>query len=205
MNLQQIQAELNAPKNQHNSFGGYNYRSAEGIIAAAKPLLAQAGLTLILTDEVVNIGQSNYVKATATLWLDTPIEILSQAKNGERLSKFKVAEATGWAREAISKKGMDDAQITGSCSSYARKYALNGLFAIDDADQDPDSKDNREHESHAGQVEDKPWLNEISDSLRQWITSAYQNGRSADDIVSNIRKDKKVSKKMENEIRELCE
>ena len=108
-----IQQNLRAPKGQRNSFGNYNYRSCEDILTAVKPLLG--GCTLTLTDEVVNVGNRNYVIATATI-----------SKGSESVS------TKGWACESETKKGMDSAQITGACSSYARKYALNGLFAIDD-------------------------------------------------------------------------
>lgn len=121
-----IQSELNAPKNQVNSFGGFNYRSAEDILEAVKPLLKGEGCILLLSDEVVNIGERYYVKATATLQKDD-----------------KEISVTAYARESAEKKGMDSSQVTGSTSSYARKYALNGLFAIDDG-KDADSDNNRE-------------------------------------------------------------
>lgn len=120
--LIKIQSELKAPKGQFNSFGKYKYRSAEDILEAVKPLLAKNGCTLTLSDELVLIGERYYIKATATL------------KNGS------CAEAvTAYAREEAEKRGMDGSQITGTASSYARKYALNGLFCIDDAkDADTD-------------------------------------------------------------------
>lgn len=121
----QIQSELKAPKNQRNSFGNYNYRSCEDILEAVKPLLSKAGMYITLTDDVVAVGEFNYVKATATVTNGT----------GE-------ISVSALAREAATKKGMDDAQITGAASSYARKYALNGLFAIDDT-KDADTQDNR--------------------------------------------------------------
>jgi ERF superfamily len=120
--LLKIQQELKVPKNRTNTFGGYKYRSCEDIVDAVKPLAAQEGFYLILTDEVVEVGGRIYVKATAKL-LD---------------GKGTHYEACGYARESETKKGMDEAQITGSASSYARKYALNGLFAIDDV-ADPDA------------------------------------------------------------------
>lgn len=118
-----IQSELKAPKGQKNTFGNYNYRSCEDILEAVKPLLKKEGLSLTLSDEVENIGAHNYIKTTATL---------TEGENRMWVSAF--------AREAETKKGMDDAQITGAASSYARKYALNGLFAIDDT-KDADSQD----------------------------------------------------------------
>lgn len=112
--LSRIQKELKAPKNQRNNFGGYNYRSCEDILEAVKPLLNSCVLTV--SDEVVMLDKRFYVKATARL----------------ALSKDEFVENTAWAREPETKKGMDEAQITGATSSYARKYALNGLLAIDD-------------------------------------------------------------------------
>jgi hypothetical protein len=123
--LQQIQSELKAPKGQKNNFGNYSYRSAEDILSAVKPLLQQHEVSLIISDDIVGVEGRVYVQATATLWLDD--------KDCEPL-----ARSTGFAREALTKKGMDEAQITGSASSYARKYALNGLLCIDDT-KDPDA------------------------------------------------------------------
>lgn len=114
-----IQQQLNAPKNQYNKFGGYSYRSCEDILEGVKPLLD--GLTLTLDDEIVLIGNRYYVKATATL------------SDGE-----DAIAVTAYAREEEQQKGMVSAQLTGATSSYARKYALNGLFCIDDA-RDPDT------------------------------------------------------------------
>lgn len=126
--LLKIQQELKVPKNRTNSFGGYKYRSCEDIVEAAKPLCHAQGLALLLEDDVVEVGGRVYVKATAEL------------SDGD-----KIIKATGWAREAETKKGMDEAQITGSASSYARKYALNGLFAIDDvADADATNTHDKE-------------------------------------------------------------
>lgn len=117
-----IQAKLKAPKNLYNSFGKYKYRNAEGIMEAVKPLLAEHGCVLRMSDEVILIGERYYVKAHATI---------SNA-GGECIT------CCALAREDDTKKGMDGAQITGTASSYARKYALNGLFLIDDT-KDPDT------------------------------------------------------------------
>lgn len=125
MILQQIQQELKAPKGQFNKFGGYHYRSCEDIVEALKPILAKHGAAVVLSDDIVEIGGRVYVKATATL----------------KTEKDSIS-ATAYAREPAVKKGMDDSQITGAASSYARKYALNGLFGIDDT-KDADSMDNR--------------------------------------------------------------
>lgn len=113
--LLKIQNELKAPKNQKNTFGGYNYRSCEDIFEAVKPLLIEENLLLRVSDELVQIGDRYYVKATAIL------------TDGN-----ETIENTAYAREEENKKGMDGSQITGASSSYARKYALNGLFLIDD-------------------------------------------------------------------------
>ena len=119
------QAELKAPKNQYNSFGKYNYRSCEDILEAAKPINKKNGLVLLLTDKPVCIGQRYYIEATARLY-----DIESE----------QFIEATASARESDTKKGMDDSQVTGTASSYARKYALNGLYNIDDTkDADTDA------------------------------------------------------------------
>lgn len=114
--LIRIQNELKAPKGQYNSFGKYSYRSCEDILEAVKPLLSSYDCILTLSDEITLVGERYYVKATAVLMNDT----------GER------AEVSAYAREEADKKGMDGSQITGAASSYARKYALNGLFCIDD-------------------------------------------------------------------------
>jgi len=127
-----IQSDLKAPKGQTNSFGKYKYRSCEDILEALKPLLKEQGCTLTLTDEVVMIGTRFYVKATATISCGEKHD--SMTYPNESVSAF--------AREEEMKKGMDGAQITGASSSYARKYALNGLFCIDDT-KDADSMDNR--------------------------------------------------------------
>ena len=119
-----IQNELKAPKGQFNSFGRYKYRSCEDILEAVKPLLHKYSCSLNISDEVVMVGDRFYIKATATLRKDT----------GE-----VVSASAAYAREDETKKGMDGAQVTGAASSYARKYALNGLFCIDDTkDADTD-------------------------------------------------------------------
>jgi hypothetical protein len=119
-----IQNELKAPKGQYNSFGKYKYRSCEDILEAVKPLLKENKLIMNITDELVYIGERYYIKATA---------ILTDVENGEQFMNV------AYAREDESKKGMDGSQITGTASSYARKYALNGLFLIDDTkDADTD-------------------------------------------------------------------
>lgn len=130
--LAQIQSELKAPKGQRNTFGMYNYRSCEDILEAVKPLLTERGLVLLITDDIVQIGERYYVRATATIY-DAEGSFISNS---------------ALAREEAVKKGMDASQITGATSSYARKYALNGLFAIDDT-KDADA-------TNKGQDEPKP-------------------------------------------------
>lgn len=131
-----IQSELKAPKTQVNKFGGYKYRKAEDILEAVKPLLAKQKCTLIITDDIVLVGNRIYVKATATI------------KN----EKGEFETSTGWAREEETKKGMDASQITGASSSYARKYALNGLLAIDD-NQDSDTTNDGQHQAAQQQAQ----------------------------------------------------
>jgi len=127
--LTQVQCKLKAPKNQLNTFGKYKYRNCEDVLEAVKPLLAESGLTLIISDGLSLIGARYYLTATATLVnTDNPEETI---------------QATAMARESETKKGMDDSQITGTASSYARKYCLNGLFAIDDT-KDADTMDNNQ-------------------------------------------------------------
>ena len=122
--LIKVQSDLKAPKSKYNSFGKYNYRSLEDILEGAKPLLKKHGATLVIADSMEQVGDRYYLKATAT-FIDTD--------NGESVSNSALA------RESADKKGMDDSQITGTASSYARKYALNGLFLIDDTkDADTD-------------------------------------------------------------------
>ena len=122
--LSVIQVSLKAPKNQYNDFSKYHYRSCEDILNAVKPYLLEHGISLRITDRMVYLGQRYYIEATA---------ILSDGTD--------TISVTAFAREAETRKGMDDSQITGSASSYARKYALNGLFCIDDT-RDADRQDN---------------------------------------------------------------
>ncbi len=119
--LIKIQSDLKAPKGQYNDFGKYHYRSCEDILEAVKPLLKELNVSLTLSDEIVNVGDRYYIKAIATL-----------ANNESNIT------VTAYAREEESKKGMDSMQLTGATSSYARKYALNGLFAIDDTKDSDD-------------------------------------------------------------------
>ena len=135
-----VQNELKAPKDKHNTFGNYNYRSCEGILEAVKPLLKKYGLMLMVYDSIEKIGDRFYIKATAYL---------------EDTESERFLSCSGFAREDDSKKGMDAAQVTGSSSSYARKYALNGLFLIDDtkdADTDEFARQNAVQKREKKQV-----------------------------------------------------
>lgn len=138
--LLSIQTELKAPKSQYNKFGGYNYRNCEDILEALKPLLKQHNATVLLTDEIENIGDRFYVRANATF-----IDI----ENGAKIT------VSALAREELSKKGMDSSQVTGSTSSYARKYALNGLFCIDDT-KDADMLNNSKEYTATPKAQKQP-------------------------------------------------
>jgi hypothetical protein len=153
--LSKIQQNLKAPKGQFNSFGKYHYRNCEDILEAVKKHLGDCVLTL--SDEVVLVGNRVYVKATATI---------ADSENSLSVSAY--------AREADSKKGMDDSQLTGSTSSYARKYALNGLFAIDDT-KDADSQDNT-----AAQ--------QLTDIDKQWIAAIKADPKAAEQIKDDSYK-----------------
>lgn len=146
--LNAIQVELKAPKTQYNKFGGYSYRKAEDIQEAVKPLLKKYGCILTCSDELQLIGDRYYIRATANI-----VDI----ESGQGLATF------GWAREEEEKKGMDGSQITGAASSYARKYALNGLLCIDDT-QDSDTTNTGETPAPApkkakkGEVSRETWI-----------------------------------------------
>ena len=166
-----IQSELKAPKGQYNSFGKYNYRSCEDILEGVKPLLAKHGLVLTIQDSIDLIGDRFYVKATATI-----------TDGKEQLS------TSAYARESLDKKGMDASQVTGATSSYARKYALNGLLAIDDT-KDADTMDNSK----------KP-AQQTQETVYNWQTlkaRATQGGISEEELVHYVTETFKVSKPSE--------
>ena len=143
--LVEIQSKLKAPKDNYNSFGKYKYRSAESILESVKPLLKEYGCILTISDEIVMVGDRIYVKATATI----------SNEKGEYIT------TSAFAREAeVGKNGMDVSQVTGATSSYARKYALNGLFCIDDT-KDTDTEEYQAQKKKA----EKPKANEKSDTL----------------------------------------
>ena len=171
--LLKIQEELKVPKNQYNRFGKYNYRSCEDILTGLKPLLIQHGLFLKLSDQVVSVGNRIYVEATAMI------------SNGK-----ESVEVTALAREAETKKGMDDSQITGTASSYARKYALNGLFLIDDIkDTDTDEYWNQtgDQTSKKKSGADTSYL--ITEKqVRLVYTKAKEYGFSDEDVHAGIKR-----------------
>jgi hypothetical protein len=178
--MDKIQRALKAPKGQTNSFGKYRYRSCEDIVEAVKPILAERGYSLNISDEVVMLGDRFYVKATASV-MDGKLGV--------------IATACGYAREALSKKGMDDSQITGAASSYARKYALNGLFAIDD------TKDADTHEAahEPADIDVTDWVtlingSETLDSLKINYTKAYKSVKSDKKAIAAITKAKDEKK-----------
>ena len=141
--ISKVQDELKVPKNQYNDFGGYYYRSCEDIIQAAKPLLHANNLTMTISDELELIGDRYYIKATVTIF-----DIENEEKH----------QTNGYAREAEKKKGMDPSQITGSASSYARKYALNGIFALDDT-KDADATNIHKQDKPQNRNNEKSKLN----------------------------------------------
>jgi hypothetical protein len=169
--LQIIQHELKAPKGQENKFGGYKYRSCEDIMEAVKPLLDKNNVILTVSDDVVVIGDRFYLKAIATL-LDS--------ESGEIL-----AQTTAFAREPVAKKGMDESQITGAASSYARKYALNGLFCIDDT-KDADTMDNRDDSKRIATMKDriKALLDDIDPTVDTSAYAKYKDSESIDELTA---------------------
>jgi len=153
--VMKIQLELKAPKGQFNSFGKYSYRSCEDILEALKPLMAKFNVYINISDEIVAVGDRVYVKATAAI---------------HDMESAGAVFATAFAREPDEKKGMDASQVTGSASSYARKYALNGLLCIDDT-KDADTMDNRQTEKPA----EKPKL--ICECCGKEIKAVKVNGQ----------------------------
>ena len=167
--LRMVQSELKAPKGQYNSFGKYSYRSCEDILEAVKPLLDKYEATVSITDDVVLVGDRVYVKATATF----------TDKDG------KSVQSSAFAREPLARKGMDEAQVTGATSSYARKYALNGLFLIDD-NKDADTDENRNEsdarskasgsdtpKSDAPKVQRPNYSEEQLEKMKKWTDGTF--------------------------------
>lgn len=146
--LMSIQNELKAPKNQYNSFGKYKYRNCEDILEALKPICNKFNSAIVLSDELVTIGDRYYVKATATLYCFN--------ENKEKFSaEFETISSEAYAREELDKKGMDGSQVTGASSSYARKYALNGLFGIDDTKDSDSTNEGGKTENKVAKTNDK--------------------------------------------------
>lgn len=156
--LIEIQAALEVPKSQYNKFGGYNYRSCEDILEKVKPLLKEHGCILVISDEVVEIGGRVYIKATATLHKDKD-----------------AITVTGFAREDEHRKGMNSDQLTGATSSYARKYALNGLFCIDDA---KDSDRTNEHDKGTQDASGRPQTQTQAKPQQQQTSNKPSGGMS---------------------------
>lgn len=185
--LRAVQLELNAPKGQRNTFGNYDYRSAEDILEAVKPVLDSHGLTLVVSDELVHFKSDHvntleshsysadrfYVRASATVYDE----------------KGAFLDATAYAREAEDKKGMDAAQVTGSTSSYARKYALNGLFAIDDS-KDADSNEHQTQRDSGLAPKPKASPNKAASDAQIKLLKTLMNraGISADAISAGLAK-----------------
>lgn len=175
--LLQIQSELKAPKGQYNSFGKYKYRSCEDILEAVKPLCVKYGVILTLSDEMVQVGERYYIKATARLRKEGGSDIL----------------VTAYAREALEKKGMDDSQITGTASSYARKYALNGLFCIDDTkDADTDEYVKKTKAGAKSDTSDKEVKSDTSDK-EEWREKVIEAAKAKGISMKEVAKDYKLN------------
>lgn len=194
--LTRIQTELKAPKKQYNSFGKYNYRSCEDILDALKPLLDRYNASVIISDDIVLVGARFYVKATAT-FIDN--------ETGQQKS------ATAFAREPETKKGMDESQITGTASSYARKYCLNGLFLIDDT-KDADTDENRNEREGRQQKQPKSQKpqekefdpNEVSEKHAKLnaVRSLCKQGKISEQAIINVFRQKKPNLKSIEELAE---
>lgn len=178
--LSQVQLQLKAPKGQRNSFGNYNYRSCEDILEAVKPLLAESGLTLIVTDKLQSIGERYYIEAEATV---------TDGKDA--------ATAYGFAREEETKKGMDGSQITGAASSYARKYALNGLFLIDDT-KDADTDEHRKAVSQPVRsvVPTQPAQDYIPDTVAQDVMDVMTSDDNGEPTKAQLDRIREIRKEL---------
>ena len=186
--LANIQQELKAPKNQRNNFGNYNYRSCEDILEAVKPLLKNNKLILTLDDELVQIGERYYIKAIAKI-----IDIEKPYEEFDDIKAVNCITNVAYAREEETKKGMDGSQITGASSSYARKYALNGLFLIDDVkDSDTTNIGEEVTEEYAknytftfGKYKDKK-LTQVIEEDERYIDWLLKNEGTSQDIIKSI-------------------
>lgn len=167
--LNMVQSKMKAPKNLFNSFGKYKYRNAESILEAFKPYGKELGLVLMLNDSVEQIGDRVYIKATATL-----IDIEDNTRT----------EVSAYAREPMSKKGMDDSQVSGATSSYARKYCLNGLFLLDDT-KDADTDEYRNQAENQYKAQSKP--NKLTDvQVQSLINVVTKKGLDLDDLIAKV-------------------
>lgn len=175
--LAAIQSRLKAPKNQYNSFGKYKYRSCEDILEALKPLANEQGCTITIEDSPIMVGEWHYIQATATL---------SDGYNSKSVKAY--------ARESETKSGMDASQITGTASSYARKYALNGLFAIDDT-KDADTMDNRQ------KAEPKAETDQTSNELAK-VKAQLKQAKTADEIKNVLSL--YLYSELKEQVKELC-
>lgn len=182
-----IQQGLKAPKGQYNNFGKYKYRSCEDILEAVKPLLADQSCILTLSDHLIFVEGRYYIKATATIY----------NSEGQSIS------VSALAREQESKAGMDASQLTGSTSSYARKYALNGLFCIDDT-KDADTMDNTNEGHHTApkQEDERPWMSEkqmqdVIKRIQQGDLSVVEKAKAA------FRMKKEYRERIENELHDF--
>ncbi|WP_040985475.1 ERF family protein [Oceanobacillus jeddahense] len=187
-----VQKELKAPKGQFNKFGNYNYRSAEDILEAVKPFNAEKGLLLTLTDEPLLVGEWHYIKATATITDGKDAHIV-----------------TAYARESENKKGMDHSQITGTASSYARKYALNGLYLIDDTkDADTDEYQNQNNQQQTGNQSSNQTSGNLSDKqIKRMYAIGSQSGIKADQIKQVVKDQygkQELSQLTKQEYDEIC-
>ena len=175
--LAAIQSRLKAPKNQYNSFGKYKYRSCEDILEALKPLANEQGCTITIEDSPIMVGEWHYIQATATL---------SDGYNSQSVKAY--------ARESETKSGMDSSQITGTASSYARKYALNGLFAIDDT-KDADTMDNRQKAEPKAETD--PTSNELAK-----VKAQLKQAKTADEIKNVLSL--YLYSELKEQVKELC-
>ena len=167
--LNKVQVELKAPKGQFNSFGKYNYRNCEDILEALKPLLEKYKSAINITDEIVVLGDRYYIRAIATLY---------DIESGESI------EAMAFAREEENKKGMDSSQITGSASSYARKYALNGLLAIDDTkDSDTTNKHGKDENKQDKKTENNEFISQPQQ--KRLFAIAKSNAELVKGVIKN--------------------
>lgn len=185
--LMTVQSELKAPKGQTNKFGGYKYRSCEDIVEALKPHLKENDLIFRMEDEIKEVSGRIYVKATVTV---------SDIKSDE------FASSSAYAREAEQKKGMDEAQVTGAASSYARKYALCGLFGIDDG-VDPDKTNRGDDNKVARKASPRKWNGGPTDKQLEFLGKLYKEGGLGEEEIAKYLEAAK--RKSANEVSQIIE